>query len=268
MKKLSIRVVRLAVVTYILALIMLMLLERSMVYPAPPRDAGSWDVNQFGAEDVSFVSADGTKLHGWYFQHPEPKAAILFCHGNGEHIGFLGESMYALSQRLSASVFVFDYRGYGLSEGKPFERGVLEDGEAAQRWLAKRSGLQANEIVIYGRSLGGGVAVHLASSLGARTLVIERTFHSMVDIGADQFPWLPVRLVMKNRFPSEEKVKGYSGPLLQLHGDADALVPLESARRLFDACPSDQKTFVKISGMGHNDATPKKFIDAVAEALH
>ena len=151
---------------------LLVLLERFLAYPAPPASDGEWQASEYGLTDAEFTSADGTRLHGFYAEHPDPTAHILFCHGNGEHIGYLGGYVAELSSNFRASVLAFDYRGYGKSDGKPFESGVLEDGEAAHRWLAERAGIAPDQVVLYGRSLGGAVAVDLASKNGARALVV------------------------------------------------------------------------------------------------
>ena len=255
------------VLLYLSVLILLAAFERFLVYPAPPSDDGTWHAAQFDADDVTFQSADGTKLHGWFWDHPQPRAHVLFCHGNGEHVGYLGPGMQWLSQRLQVSIFAIDYRGYGKSDGKPFEAGLLQDGEAAQTWLAERAGIEPQDVVLYGRSLGGGIAVHLASTVGTRALITERTFHSMVDIGAGHYPFLPVRMLMRNRYLSAEKITNYSGPLLHLHGTTDRVVPLSSGRTLYDACPSENKRFLEIPGMGHNDPAPAEFYEAISELL-
>lgn len=252
---------------YVGLLSMLMLLERFLVYPAPSKTQGDWNAQSYGAQDVSFQSADGTKLHGWYFEHPTPRAHVLFCHGNGEHVGYLGQEMLEMAEHFRISIFAFDYRGYGKSEGKPFEQGVIEDSIAAQQWLADQANIKPTDIVLHGRSLGGGVAVNLAGNVGARALIAERTFHSMVAIGAGQYPFLPVRWVMRNRYPSVEHIQKFDGTLLQLHGDADTLVPIESAEQLFAACPSVKKSFIKVPGMGHGDSTPSEFYAAIESML-
>lgn len=267
MKRRLMRTAKYLVAFYVGVVVILMLLERTLVYPAPPASDGAWDAVALGVEEVHFESADGTKLHGFYAEHPDALAQILFCHGNGEHVGYLGSYIRSLADELQASVFAFDYRGYGKSAGKPFEQGVLADGAAAQEWLATRAGIPNEEVVLFGRSLGGGVVVHLASEQGARALVAERTFHSMVDIGARQFPYLPVKLLMRNKYQSEVRIAQYEGPFLQLHGTVDRLVPLESARRLFDACPSDRKEFMEIEDMGHNDPSPPEFYEAFKALL-
>lgn len=261
------KILRILLLAYVGVLLMLMAFERSLVYPVPSPAEGNWNAAEFGAVDVEFASEDGTRLHGWYVEHADPRCQMLFCHGNGEHVGFMGDQLVALSRRLEVSVFAYDYRGYGRSAGKPFEQGVLADSEAAHRWLAERSGVQVDDIVLYGRSIGGGVAVHLAAEMGARALIVERTFHSLVDVAADLYPWLPVRWVMRNRYPSVERIARYDGPLLQLHGEADRIVPIESGRKLFAASPSLNKAFVQQPGMTHNSLTPKKFYQQVDDLL-
>jgi len=239
--------------------LMLMAFERSMIYPAPPRDAGEWNPTWLDYEEVSLSSRDGTALHGWYLPHPDPVATLLFCHGNGEHLGYLAEELDFLRQRLRVNVMAIDYRGYGKSGGTPFEQGVLADGEAAQRWLAERTNQSPEDIVLYGRSLGGAVCVHLAATEGARGLMVDRTFGSMVDVAALHMRWLPVRWLLRNRYPSQSRIQRYKGPLLQIHGEADEIVPIEIARKLFDASPSQQKTWIAVPALGHNSPWPEKY---------
>ena len=112
-------------------------------------------------EDVHFTSADGTKLHGWFIPHPNPTGAVLYCHGNGEDVAAVGELAAHLASVLQASVFIFDYRGYGHSEGRPNEAGCIADGCAAQTWLAERMKIKPADVVVIGRSLGSAVAVAL-----------------------------------------------------------------------------------------------------------
>lgn len=241
---------------YLLALAMLVAFETALVYPRPDVRDGDWAPNNIAYEDVVFASADGTRLHGWLLEHPQPQHVILFCHGNAEHVGYLGEEMDQLRRRFAATVFVFDFRGYGKSEGEPHEAGILADGVAAQRWLAERVGVRPNQITLYGRSLGGGIAVANASTEGAAALVLDRTFDSMVDVAAGLYRWAPVRWLMRNRYPSAERMTHYHGPLCQLHGTVDEIVPYASGRRLFDACDSQTKQFVSVEGLWHNDPPP------------
>ena len=262
-----VRLTRVVVLVYLGILVVLMFLERSMIYPAPNASLGIWSPTSFSFEDVSFASADGTRLHGWYFETAQPRAYVLFCHGNGEDVSLLGPWAAELSEKLGVSIFAFDYRGYGKSQGVPHEAGLLADGQAALAWLAQRAGIPANQVVAYGRSLGGGVAVALAEREGVRALVLERTFHSLVEIGAQRFWWAPVRMIMRNRYPSAQRIATYHGPLLQMHGLDDTLVPVESAKLLHQACPSNSKQLLLIPGMGHNDPSPPEFYREFDELL-
>ncbi len=253
------RVGRVVAVVYLLIVLGMMFLETWLVYPAPPRDWGNWKPTGFNYEDIHFTSADGTKLHGWFFPQPNSTRAILYCHGNGEDVAAVGEFAAHLSNVLPANVFAFDYRGYGQSSGSPTEPGCIADGTAAQRWLAQRLGIEPRDVILMGRSLGSAVAVALAVENGARALVLENAFTTMPDVAAIHYPWLPVRWVMKNRYDNLSRIKRYNGPLLQTHGTADILIPIALARSLFDDAPSKNKKWVEFAGRGHNDPEPASF---------
>jgi hypothetical protein len=243
------------------------LIERSLVYPRPPRERGDWRPRVLRPQNVWFRSADNTKLHGWYVPHPEPKRLIVYSHGNGEHVADHTGLLMRLQQHLHATVFVYDYRGYGRSRGNPVERGCVADGMAAQRWLAEREGVNLEDITIMGRSLGGGVAVAIAAEQGARALVIEATFTRMTDVAAYRYPWLPVRLVMRNRYNSIRRIQKYAGPIFQSHGTADEIVPLRMARKLFETAPSRMKQFYEINFARHNDSPPPAYYAALSTFL-
>jgi uncharacterized protein len=268
---LVLRLVRFAALAYLAVLLMLIWMETSLVYPAPRYPVGDWAAAKaYGWEEVNFASADGTRLHGWYRdlrKHGgEPQAHLLYCHGNGENVAYLGDYLATLGTDHRCSVFVFDYRGYGRSEGSPHEAGVLADGEAAQRWLSERASIPLHEIVLMGRSLGGGVAVDLAARNGARGLILQNTFTSMPDAAARLYPFMPVRWLMKNRYDSLEKIGRYSGPLLQSHGDCDTLVPFELGQQLH-AAASGKKTFFVNRGCGHNEGERAEYQEVLGNFL-
>jgi fermentation-respiration switch protein FrsA (DUF1100 family) len=243
------------------------LIERSLVYPRPSRERGDWRPRWLRPQNVWFRSADNTKLHGWYVPNPDARRLALYCHGNGEHVADQANLVFRLQSYLAATVFVFDYRGYGRSRGKPHERGCVADGMAAQRWLAEREGVNPSDIVLVGRSLGGAVAVALAAEQGARALVLENTFSKMTDAAAHLYPWLPVRLVMSNRYNSLRRIKNYHGPVFQCHGTGDDIVPMELGRRLFEAAPGRMKHFHEVPYGGHHDTPPPAYYAALANFL-
>jgi fermentation-respiration switch protein FrsA (DUF1100 family) len=254
------RIARLVLIAYLVVVLAMMLLERSLVYPAPALEAGDWKASYLPHEDVSFASADGTKLHGWFFSNANAKRAILYCHGNGEDVAAFGELALEMRDQLNASVFVFDYRGYGHSQGKPDEPGCIADGSAAQHWLAKRMNIQSNEVVLIGRSLGSAVAIALAAQNGARALVLQNAFSRMTDVAALHYPWLPVRLVMSNRYDNLAEIQKYTGPLLQSHGTRDEFIPIASARQLFDSAPSNRKKWIEQPNLRHNSPLPATYL--------
>lgn len=261
------RFARAVLFAYVVVIVLLMLLETKMLYPVPDPAQGDWEAGWLRHEDVSFTSADGTKLHGWFCEAEDAQAVMLVCHGNGEDVARLADELDMLRSRYHVSIMAFDYRGYGKSQGIPFEKGILEDAEAAQSWLAQRTGLQQNQIVLSGRSIGGAVAVHLAGKLGARGLLLDRTCSSIVETAASHFPWLPVKLLMRNRYPSLDRIQKYDGPLLQMHGRVDEVIPFELGKKLFDAAPSKEKQFVELPGQGHNDIWPESFAIQVGEFI-
>lgn len=240
-------------------------LENSLIYqPSPfPED---FPTDKVPFENVEFSSADGTQLHGWFADHSEPSGIALFCHGNAGNIASRGDSLMILNRRHRLAVMIFDYRGYGNSEGTPNETGVLADARAARAWLANRKNVPENEIIIMGRSLGGAVAVDLAAKDGAKGLVLASTFPSMPAVANNLLPIVPATLLMRQRFNSIEKIRQYRGPLLQSHGSADKLIPIELGQQLFDAAPGP-KTFVTIPDAGHNDSQSEEYRNRLDEFL-
>lgn len=238
-------------------------IERSLVYPAPPFDRGNWETRWIDREDASITSIgpgrQRQRLHGWFCPHPRQRHVVLYSHGQSEHVASLVSIVVRLQDALDASVLLYDYRGYGKSTGRPTEAGCIADGLAAQQWLAERTGCLPEEIVLVGRSLGGAVSVAVAATRGARALVLENTFSRLTDVAAYRFPWAPVRRVMHERYDSIQRIRQYEGPLLQLHGTRDRIVPAKFARELFAACPSEQKRFIAHRGGKHHDPAPLDF---------
>ncbi len=240
-------------------------LEQSILFQPLKYPQGNWKPQGLVFEDAWFRSADGTKLHGWYVAHARPRAVVLYCHGNAGNVAFWAGVLPVLHDRVGVSVLLFDYRGYGRSEGTPDEPGVLTDARAARAWLAQRAGIAEKQIVLMGRSLGGAVAVELAARDGARGLVVESTFTSIRDVASVHYPLLPRDLV-QIQLDSVGKIGRYRGPLLQSHGDADTLVPYKLGRGLFEAA-NEPKQFVTFRGRDHNDPPPAEYYRVLAAFL-
>lgn len=254
------RSVSLCFAIYAFLLIAMMFLETSLLFFPSRQARGGWDVP--GVERVRFEADDGTQLHGWFLEHPQPREVLMFACGNAGNISHRAERFAHLRDAHRVSLLAFDYRGYGLSAGKPHERGLLLDARAARRWLAERTGVKESDIVLMGESLGGGVMVDLAARDGARGLILERTFTSLPDVGAYHYSFIPVRLLMRNRLDSLSKIGDYRRPLLMCHGDADEIIPLSMGQRLFEAA-NEPKRFVLLPGLGHNDPLPGEWDEAL-----
>jgi uncharacterized protein len=229
-----------------------MFFEETFIFFPSRYPEGDWQPQGFPCEDAWFQAADGTRLHGWYVPHDHPRAVFLYCHGNAGNITHRAEILDRLHHDVGAAVLIFDYRGYGRSEGKPNESGILQDARAARAWLAQREGIAEKDIVLMGQSLGGAVAVDLAARDGAKALILESTFTSLPDVASYHYGGLPLRYLLRTRLDSAAKIGDYHGPLLQTHGDADTIVPHEMGRRLFEAA-NEPKEFVTIKGRDHND---------------
>ncbi len=245
-------------------------LENFLVYRPRAYSATNpaWQPRELVYENVEIASTDGATLHGWYAPVDAPRAVVLLLHGNGGNICGMAEELRTV-QRLGVTGLAIDYRGYGKSTGSPSERGILADARAARAWLAQRAGVGESEIVLWGFSMGGGVAVDLAAEDGARGLVLQSTFTSLPDAAAMHYPWLPVRWLMRNRLDSASKIARYHGPLLQSHGTADEVIPFELGERLH-ALANEPKRFLDIPNGDHNDLPEEEFyraLDAFLKSL-
>jgi fermentation-respiration switch protein FrsA (DUF1100 family) len=212
---------------------------------------GNWQPKHLDFADVWFTAADKTRIHGWYCPHKDARAVVLYAHGNGGNLSDRGHLLAYLQDHLRVSVLIFDYRGYGRSEGTPSVAGILQDARAARAFLARHAGVKESEIVLMGRSLGGAVVAQLAGEKPPRGLVLESTFSSLREVASHHYPRL-AWLVPANKLDSVAQLGRYHGPLLQSHGQADRTIPYALARKLFRAA-NEPKQFVTIPGGDHND---------------
>jgi uncharacterized protein len=247
---------------YVGVIIVMSALENWMLYhPIPASE--DWidpDFYNLKAEDVELHSADGTRLHAWWCPVENPTdnhttGALLYCHGNAGNLSHRAFAIPSWQQALQLPVLIFDYPGYGKSAGKPGEKQCYAAADAAYDWLTQTKGVSGDQIVIYGGSLGGGVAVDLASRRPHRALILAKTFTSIPDVGQTIYPWLPVRWVMRNRFDNLSKIGQCHRPVFIAHGTADGLVPFPLAKKLYEAA-NEPKRFFILEGRDHNDIFP------------
>jgi fermentation-respiration switch protein FrsA (DUF1100 family) len=227
---------------------------------------GNWQPAETSFEDCWFEADDGLRLHGWHLPHPQPRAAILVLHGNAGNLAHRAPFLEKLRAECQVSLFACDYRGYGRSEGAPTFEGLMLDARAARQAFAERAGIPGSQIVLFGESLGGAIAIQLAADDGARALVLDGTFASLQEVASTHYPAPLARFVVGKELNSAAAIANYHGPLLQLHGNQDRTVPLASAERLFTAA-HEPKSFVRLPGHDHNTPRPHEFFAALRQLL-
>jgi fermentation-respiration switch protein FrsA (DUF1100 family) len=223
-------------------------------------------------EEVYFAAEDGVRIHAFYLPAPGARRALLFLHGNAGNASHRLPNAYELV-RLECSVLVMDYRGYGLSEGRATEAGVYADARAALGHLIEQRGYSESRIVVFGRSLGGAVAVDLAQRRKLAGLILESTFPSIADVVSNGPAGAWLGALAGRRFDSASKIGRIRVPMLFFHGDRDEVIDHELGRRLFEIAPQP-KAFETVPGAGHNDLTQvggrryferiRKFLEEVA----
>jgi uncharacterized protein len=242
--------------TYLGVILVLAFFENRLVY-FPTSAQQDWQPPPTpDVKDLELTTSGGTRIHAWWLP-AAGNGAVLYCHGNAGNLSHRGPTAEKIRQALGESVLIFDYPGYGKSGGKPSERGCYQAADAAYAWLLEQQ-IDPGKIIIYGGSLGGGVAVDLASRKKHRALVLAKTFTSLPDVGQYLHPWLPVRWFMRNRFDSLSKIGNCTAPVFIVHGTADTLIPFEFGQRLF-AAANEPKQFMAVEGSDHNDPLPVEF---------
>ena len=238
--------------------------QRNLLYGPTP---GQPERPAYGAEDMMiarYQTVDGLDLTGWYRPAAEGRATIVYFHGNGGH---LGERVFKARPYMDRGygMLLVGYRGYSGNPGRPTEVGLYSDGRAAIEWLAGQ-GVPAERIVLYGESLGSGVAVQMATEHPVAAAVLEAPFTSIADVGQRQYPFVPVDMLLVDRFDNLSKIDQLGAPLLVVHGERDRTVPPAFGRRLLAAAP-EPKHGVFIPEAGHADLYEFNAVTHILEFL-
>lgn len=218
-----------------------------------PQRAFDFEPESFGLayREAAFTTEDAKTLHGWFFPGEKDHPVILHFHGNAGNISHrLGLIKELMQQRLQ--VFIFDYRGFGKSQGRPSEKGLYRDGMAAFDYLVQREGILPSKIVLHGHSIGAAVALEVALNRGARAVILESAFTSTRDMAKTMPLFSLLSPLLPANYNNLEKVPRLHIPKLMIHGDRDEIVPFSMGERLFAAAP-EPKEFLRLEGAGHND---------------
>lgn len=200
-------------------------------------------------DDLRIPTSDGVTLHAWLVPAADSDRVVLFCHGNAGNISHRLDSIRIFHQ-LGLDVLIFDYRGYGLSDGRPSEAGTYLDVEAAWSYLVDERGYDPDTVILFGRSMGAAIAAHLAGRVQPGALILESAFTSAPDLAARYYWYLPVRLLSRFSYATVDYVGAVRAPTLVVHSPGDEIVPVEHGRRIFERA-NEPKTFLEIIG-DHN----------------
>ncbi|MDR2755834.1 MAG: alpha/beta hydrolase [Planctomycetaceae bacterium] len=246
-----------------------------LAFHPPKYPKGRWELwNKVDdvSMEVSFRNSKNQMLVGRYFEYQKiqqkiddhsshsdspdntTQGSILYCHGNGENVSYLVDLALQLSCDLRCNVLIFDYAGYGKSEGKPTAKGILDDGHSARNWLAAHDGILREQVIVYGQSLGGSVAVDIAAKDGARGLIVESSFTSLGDMGRELFPILPVNYLLREHLASVEKIDKVTCPVFISHSKSDNVIPFSQGQRLFDIAKEPKMFYIPPSGYDYHSA--------------
>lgn len=242
-----------AVLTAMLAIAVVGLaprIERALLYMPDPHRVSPAEAGLAHVDERIIRMADGVDVIVWWAKARPGQPTLLYFHGNGGSLAGRAERIAAYQAR-GRGVFMMSYRGYGGSGGRPAEADNVRDGVAAYDALVAE-GVEPARIVLYGESLGTGVAVQVAGRRPVAGVILDAPYTSIAEVGAMHYPWLPVRLLMRDRYDSITVIGNIRAPLLVLHGDADLVIPVEMGRRLYAAAP-EPKTLAIIPGAGHAD---------------
>jgi fermentation-respiration switch protein FrsA (DUF1100 family) len=229
--------------------------QRSLMYFPEARRTAPTQAGLPEAEEVVLDTADGERVIVWHIPPRGDQPVVLYFHGNGGALRYRVDRYRALTQD-GTGLVLLSYRGYGGSSGRPSEDGLIEDARAAYAFAAARY----PRLVIWGESLGSGVAVAIAAEKAAEKkvarVVLEAPFASAVSVAASVYPFVPVRFLMKDQFRSDLRIRNVTAPVLIVHGDRDTVIPIESGEQLY-ALAHEPKRFLRVPGAGHEDLGPR-----------
>jgi pimeloyl-ACP methyl ester carboxylesterase len=265
---------------YIAAMIAIYFAQALFIYAPqmPTRDlvATPTDIH-LQYEDLTLITPDNERINAWYIPSQDPSnkldikpatKTVLFFHGNAGNISHRLETIKIYNQ-LGFNFLIFDYRGFGISTGKPSEQGTYLDADTVWQYLIDEKKLDPEQIILAGRSLGGGVAAELAKKVRPALLILESTFTSMTEVSAKHYPFMPTSLIVKHEYETSLKLKDIHCPIVFAHSTNDEVIPFEHSQRNF-AAANEPKQFITLRG-GHGNGfllTKKDYVNGLQKAFN
>lgn len=253
------RLVVIAALSYAVACVGIVFLQRHLIY-IPAEGAGKPEAfGLVGVNVVTLDTPDGEKLEAWTWEGLKEKPVIVFFHGNA---GNLEDrfGMFQMFKKLGFGFIALDYRGYGNSTGSPTYHSLITDALLVLDHTSSERHFAERKVVLYGESLGTGIATEAATKRSVDGVVLQSPYTSIADAAKDRFPWLPIDLLLTERFTNVPQIAHINAPLLVLHGESDELFPVSMARNIFDMA-SGEKRIEILAGVGHNDIYPEGIRD-------
>jgi len=233
--------------------------QRSQLYH-PDTEMGPPSSYNLDMREIELTSSDGINFMSWYREAKENMPTILYFHGNAGHLGLRNRELKAFLDE-GFGVMAVSYRGYGNSEGKPSENGFYKDAEVAMFFLAGE-GVESEDVIAYGESIGTGTATYIASYFDLRALVLEAPFTSVYERAQEMYRVIPAKLIVKDKFDNASRISNIGDPLLIIHGDADEIIPIHHGRKLY-ALASEPKKMLIFKNTGHDHPHVRKIAKAV-----
>ena len=256
-----------AMAIYLIIISLSYFLQSKFIYYPVKRIERSPEYLGFDYQEICYLTKDKIAISAWYIPVSNSKLTVLFCHGNAGNISHRLDSIKIFNQ-LGLNTFIFDYRGYGKSQGRPTEKGTYLDAEGALTYLTEKKKLSPDKLIIFGRSLGASVAAWLAQKYAIKSIIIESTFTSIADLGAELYPILPVKLLCRFKYHTREYVKNIHSPLLIIHSLDDEIIPFHHSQHILKAANLPKK-LLQLNG-SHNEAfllSSKKYFEGLKEFI-
>ncbi|MCC9600076.1 alpha/beta hydrolase [Stieleria sp. JC731] len=248
-KRRTVVCVRTLIAVYVVILLTMVLMEARLLFPAAYHDVSPSADSLASA--WTYSSTDGSPIIGQLFERPDAERTVLFLHGNATFASRQAEFAKQLSGIFNANILVAEYRAFVDDEVTPSESNLIADSIAAFDALRDHYELNDQDIIVYGRSLGGGCAAAIAEQRQIEHLVLDRTFDSAANVAAGRYPFIPVHLVMSNQFDSIRRLRSFEGNLIQFHGETDEVIPFENGRNLYEMASTANKHFIQRDEFGH-----------------
>lgn len=249
LKRVTLSMIQTILLVYLGFMLLVSIFQTRLIFFPTAEISATPDTYGYPYEELDLPVGDHT-TNAWFIPAADPKGTILFSHGNAGNMSHRLESIKIFHQ-LGYHTLIYDYGGYGNSTGSPSEKRCYADIQAQWDYLTKTREIHPNQIILFGRSLGGGVTAELATHVTPAAIILESTFTSIPDMARQQFPIFPVRLLVKHKFDTLNKLDKFTAPILHVHSETDELIPYTHAQALHEAAPQP-KQFLTLQG-GHNE---------------